>query len=94
MFCGGSTGRRVLELLDERQSRVDFELTFWRRNVRGYPFLYADQDVLNAILATREEPERVEALDHRLAATPRSAACGSATSARSAAPTATAPSPT
>ena len=70
VFCGGSTGRRVLELLDERQSRVDFELTFWRRNVRGYPFLYADQDVLNAILATREEPERVEALDHRLAATP------------------------
>jgi hypothetical protein len=70
VFCGGAIGRRVLELLDECQARVDFELTFWRRNVRGYPFLYADQDVLNAILATRGEPERIEALDERLAATP------------------------
>jgi hypothetical protein len=70
VFCGGSLGRQVLELLDDRQSRVDFELTFWRRNVREYPFLYADQDVLNAILATREEPARVEALDQRLAPTP------------------------
>jgi hypothetical protein len=70
VFCGGAAGRRVLELLDERQARVDFELTFWRRNVRGYPFLYADQDVLNAILATRGKPELIEALDERLAATP------------------------
>jgi hypothetical protein len=70
VLCGGSSGRRVLELLDERQSRVDFELTFWRRNVRGYPFLYADQDVLNAILASRVEPHRVVALDQRLAPIP------------------------
>ena len=70
VVAGGDLGRELVRIVDERRDAVDFELTFWRRNVRGYPFLYADQDVLNAILATREEPERVEALDHRLAATP------------------------
>ena len=70
VFCGGPTGRRVLELLDEHQRAVDFELTFWRRNVRGYPFLYADQDVLNAILATGDRAARAEPLEQRLAATP------------------------
>ena len=70
VLLGGALRERVLRLMDERRSRVDFELTFWRRNVRDYPLLYADQDVLNAILATRVEPDRVDALDNRLAATP------------------------
>ncbi len=70
VFLGGDLRARVLELLDEGQKRVDFELTFWRRNVRDYPFLYADQDVLNGILATAVPREAVGALDQRLAATP------------------------
>jgi hypothetical protein len=70
VIAGGEPGRRTLELLDELRSRVDFELTLWRRNVRDYPFLYADQDLLNAILATRIDPARVDALEQRLAATP------------------------
>jgi hypothetical protein len=70
VLLGGELGALVLGLLDELKREVDFELTFWRRNVRDYPFLYADQDVLNAILATRVEPERLVALDHRLAPTP------------------------
>jgi hypothetical protein len=69
-FLGGSVGAEVLRLMDERQSRVDFDLTFWRANVREYPFLYADQDVLNAILCTRADREHILALDQRLAATP------------------------
>ena len=67
---GGATGREVLRLLDDRQARVDFERTFWRRDEPGYPFLYADQDVLNAILCTRIAPDRITSLEHRLAANP------------------------
>jgi hypothetical protein len=60
----------VLDLMQDRQRVVDFELTHWRRNLPGYGFTYADQDVFNAILATRIDAERVVALDQRLAATP------------------------
>jgi len=69
-FFGGELGHEVIALMSERQDRIDFSRTFWRRNVRDYPFLYADQDVLNAILATRVPPERLVALDASLAATP------------------------
>jgi hypothetical protein len=65
-----SLGTEVLGLLEDRQRMVDFELTFWRRAVPEYPFGLADQDVLNAILATRVGPDRVDTLDARLAATP------------------------
>jgi hypothetical protein len=70
VFLGGEHGREVLELLDDRQHRVDFELTFWRRNVRDYELRYADQDVLNAVLGASSDAERFEPLDQRLAATP------------------------
>ena len=60
----------VLGLIEDRQGRIDFELTHWRRNVPGYAFTYADQDVFNAVLATRIEPDRIEALEARLSPTP------------------------
>jgi hypothetical protein len=63
-----SPGTEVLELVEDRLARVDFELTCWRENSLEYPFLYADQDLLNAILASRVEPKRIASLDHRLAA--------------------------
>jgi hypothetical protein len=68
--CGGEIGERVLHLLEEGGAKVDFERTFWGSNDRDYPFLYADQDVLNAILATAVEPAQSEVLDQRLSATP------------------------
>ena len=67
---GRELGEEVLGLLADRQSAVDFERTFWRADEPGYPFRFADQDVLNAILSTRIEPERLDALDARLAPTP------------------------
>ena len=67
---GGDVREQVLGLLDSSRDRVDFERTFWRRNERDYPFLYADQDVLNAILATTVDPERIVALDNTLAPNP------------------------
>ena len=70
VVCDTTVGQQVLGLLHELQREVDFDRTYWRRNVRDYPFLYADQDVLNAILAAVIAPERVWALDQRLASTP------------------------
>jgi hypothetical protein len=67
--CGGRSGAEAIETLDRRRDLVDFEQTFWRRNSSGYPFLYADQDVLNAILCSAPETPLL-ALDARLAATP------------------------
>jgi hypothetical protein len=66
----GPLGRDVLAILSDLQSHVDFDRTYWRAGVSDYPWLYADQDVLNAILATRVEKERIEVLDERLASTP------------------------
>ena len=70
VFLGGSVGAEVLRLMDDRQRSVDFELTWYGKRVPDYPFLYPEQDVLNAILCTRVEGDRIATLDHRLAATP------------------------
>lgn len=70
VVLAGPIGAEVLELFHRHQSCVDFERTFWRRNEPDYPYLYADQDVLNAILATSVDAAAVEALDQRLAPTP------------------------
>ena len=70
IVVGRELGIEVLRLLRDRQGSIDFELTHWRGNVPDYPLLYGDQDVFNAILATRVERERVVALDARLAPTP------------------------
>jgi hypothetical protein len=70
VFLGGASGEEVIRLMDERKERVDFDLTFWRSNVRDYPLLHADQDLLNAILATRVGADRIVAFDGRLSASP------------------------
>jgi hypothetical protein len=70
VVLGGGIGREIVRLLDELRAAVDFDLTFWRRNVSDYPLLYADQDLLNAILRTQVEPGQLVALDQRLAAIP------------------------
>jgi hypothetical protein len=60
----------VLPLLADRQARIDVERSTWGLHEPDYPLLYADQDVLNAILASRVEAERLVALDARLAPVP------------------------
>jgi len=71
VLCDRELGEQVLGLMERLQDRVDFDQTFWRRNVVDYPFLYGDQDVLNGIVhSDRVDPERLVALDHRLAPTP------------------------
>jgi hypothetical protein len=70
VFMGAPLGRDVLTQMEQLQDRVDFDRSFWRGNDRDYPFLYGDQDVLNAILASRVERERVVALENRLVPNP------------------------
>jgi hypothetical protein len=70
VFMGRPLGEGILRLMGELQDRVDFDRTFWRRNVPDYPFRFADQDVLNAILATRLDRERLGVLPNRLAPNP------------------------
>jgi hypothetical protein len=65
-----SLGTDVLRLMRDLQASIDFERTYWRANDPDYPFLYGDQDVLNAVLASRVEEDRVLALEARLAPTP------------------------
>jgi hypothetical protein len=70
ILLGGRVGEAVLGLMDDRQRRVDVERTFARGHDDDYPFLYPEQDVLNAILATHPEPARLVTLDNRLAPNP------------------------
>jgi hypothetical protein len=69
VVLGGAAGAEVVRLLDEGQARAEFDLGLDMRRKRPpqHPFLYRDQDVLNAILCTRAEPDRIVDLDHRLA---------------------------
>jgi hypothetical protein len=70
VFLHGEAGSAVLALMDRLRSRVDFQRTFWRDNDLEYPFLLGDQDLLNAILATRLDPGEVVELEARLEAVP------------------------
>jgi hypothetical protein len=85
VLLGGSVGREVIRLMDETGTRIDFDRTIFRTTLPDYPFhdsaaalaavpddpfFFADQDLLNAILATRVEPEHFVRIEDRLAALP------------------------
>jgi hypothetical protein len=70
VILGGALGSEVLRLLDDRQRRVDFDRTLYGRNDADYPFLYPEQDVLNAILASRAEADPLVAVDERFEVVP------------------------
>jgi hypothetical protein len=65
---GGPVGSRVIRLMAELRDRVDFSRTLWRANDPDYPFLFADQDILNAILTTTVDPAAVTEAEERLEA--------------------------
>ena len=56
---GGAVGNEVLRLWDRGRHRVDYEQSWFERDVAGYPFRFIDQDVLNAVLGTIAEDELV-----------------------------------
>jgi hypothetical protein len=65
---GREPGEEVLRLMEDRQRRVDLDRTYFGDHSDDYPLLYSDQDVLNAILASRVDADRVIALDPPLCA--------------------------
>ena len=77
LFLGGAVGEEVLRLMDEGQALVPIPAHGRRSGRREFfeavassPFMLADQDVVNAILSSRVQAERIIALDHRLAPEP------------------------
>ncbi|HYU59176.1 MAG TPA: hypothetical protein VEK39_00310 [Solirubrobacterales bacterium] len=70
VFCGGPLGEEIVRLIDTRRDAVDWELTYWRRNVADYPLVHADQDLFNAVLTTRVDDDRIVPLEGRLLAFP------------------------
>ena len=50
--------------------RIELDRTFDRRSDPSYPLFYMEQDVLNAILASRLDPDMTLSLPHRLVPTP------------------------
>jgi hypothetical protein len=75
VLLGGEEGQEVLRLMDEGQARVPAAgesrgpREFFRTVARS-PLQLADQDVLNAVLSTRTEPDRLVTLEHGLAPEP------------------------
>jgi hypothetical protein len=79
VLVGGGLGKRLLQLIHEAQPRIAIERTPYSvpnpdlaslsgafpESPADQPFFFADQDVLNAVLASDVDPERIEVLDRR-----------------------------
>lgn len=83
IFLGGDPGRAVIALMEEKGALVEFERTQFgvdfpdypfiastQTSPADYPFFYADQDLLNAVLAVHIDPASFEALAEELAPVP------------------------
>jgi hypothetical protein len=70
VLAGGSPGDELLSLIDAGQKRVVYERTYYGENDPAYPFRFPEQDVLNAILRSRFDPDTLVAIEGRLAVTP------------------------
>ena len=68
LLLSGPLGSEVLNLMADMPDRVDFDRTFWRADDPDYPFRYGDQDVVNAILASRVDPGQVVEVEGQLEA--------------------------
>jgi hypothetical protein len=67
VLLGGALGAEVLELWDDRMRRVEYELSYFERDMPDYPLRFVDQDVLNAVIAARVDAGRAHVLDRALA---------------------------
>ena len=85
VFLGGAAGREVTRRMNQARDRVDFDRTIFRTTaphypfsegagdmdeVSEYPFFFADQDLLNAVLASCLPPQRCIGIGERLAPIP------------------------
>ena len=77
-FLGGAIGRSVVETMHSAQRRVEIGRTPYAGSLPDFvsyadtydrnPYYFADQDILNAVLATDVDPGQVEVLDRRAVA--------------------------
>jgi hypothetical protein len=67
LFVPESLGLRLYPLWTEAQKKVKLAETRYGKARLSDPFYFADQDVLNAILAARFEPAELMLAEHRLA---------------------------
>jgi hypothetical protein len=84
VILGDGPGHEVLRLMDELQAEIDLQGSPFATRVPdraffhgdyaaaagSHPFFYPEQDLLNAILATKLDQRQVEVLDRRLEADP------------------------
>ncbi len=67
VVLGGGIGAEVLALWHEHRHRVDFEQSWFRRDVSEYPFRFIDQDVLNAVICARVPADKLIVESARIA---------------------------
>jgi hypothetical protein len=82
-LLGAEPGARVIRVMHDAQPRADMEGSPYsgarpeqalfvdvHPDTAEHPFFFADQDVLNAVLATAIEPDQLVTLDRRMEAIP------------------------
>jgi hypothetical protein len=62
-----SPGLEILTWLQDGQETLDPDEGIWAGGTPDYPFYFADQDVLNAILASKIPVENLAIMEHRFA---------------------------
>jgi hypothetical protein len=70
VFVDAAVASEVFPLAHRRQLDADPGSTWLGEGPESDPLYYLDQDVLNAVIAARLRPERVKAMDGRLAPNP------------------------
>jgi hypothetical protein len=53
VVLAGESGQRVLHLWHERRDRPEYQRSWFERREADYPFLFLDQDILNAVVGSR-----------------------------------------
>jgi hypothetical protein len=70
LFMDRETAEAILPLVAERQERIDLERTWVGSGSEADPLYFLDQDVINAVVRSRLEPERITEYDAGLAPIP------------------------
>jgi hypothetical protein len=70
LLVPASLCRRLLGLWSEGQAKVGVHGTRYGKGSLSDPFYFADQDVLNAVVAAAVDPDEIVTVEHRLAPHP------------------------
>jgi hypothetical protein len=70
LFVPDSLSPGLLHAWTEAQRKIDVQRTRYGKGKLHDPFYFADQDVLNAVVAAQLGPDEVMMVEHRLAPTP------------------------